>query len=429
MYPNGWIPSSDVWVDDDFNSSTPGWGYDHFNKIQYGINGVQTNGTVYVYNGTYYENVVVNKKINLIGGDKNNTIIDGVGVGDVIHITANRVNISGFMIQHAGFFGWETDYDAGIDVRSDYNIITDNNFDFNPLHSIYLRYGSNNIVMQNAINNGYGGLYVAYSHNNRISKNIFTNVIHLALRLYDSDNNSVYHNNFLNNTELNAMDEAGGMNNTWDNGNPSGGNYWDDYLGVDEDGDGIGDTPYNISGGSNQDLYPFMQQNGWLNEPPNTPLIDGPSWGIVNVNYTFCVTLTAPDGDDLYCMWNWGDGNISEWFGPFSSGETICANHSWSQKGTYAVQVKLKDINGVEIYSDPHDFTVYELKRAFIFGIIVNLTTVDDTIMFEAVNIKVITFQPFSFVPYMSGEQFTILNNYKGFLGYRFIFALCYIPV
>jgi hypothetical protein len=78
-----------------------------------------------------------------------------------------------------------------------------------------------------------------------------------------SSNNLLYHNTFINNTQ-NAEDA--GINN-WYNGYPSGGNYWDDYTGVDNfqgpaqdipGSDGIGDTSYLIPDGSNQDLYPLM---------------------------------------------------------------------------------------------------------------------------------------------------------------------------
>jgi len=159
--------------------------------------------------------------------------------------------------------------------------------------------------------------------------------------------------------------------------------------------------------------------------PPVKPVIDGPSWGIKNISYTFCFTWTNPDADDFYCMWNWGDGYITEWLGPFSAGQTICADHSWSQKGTYEIQVKIKDIHGVEIYSDPHIFNVYELKKAFIFGKCVILEQQNGTITIQAVNIHLIQFKPFQFLHYIESEKITFLNNtVSGLVFARFIIGI-----
>jgi hypothetical protein len=79
--------------------------------------------------------------------------------------------------------------------------------------------------------------------------------------------NSVYHNNFVDNVYQGYDYRV----NQWDDGYPSGGNYWGDYTGIDEKSgpnqnqpgsDGIGDTPYIIPGGTNSDQYPLMSPWG-----------------------------------------------------------------------------------------------------------------------------------------------------------------------
>jgi parallel beta-helix repeat protein len=77
-----------------------------------------------------------------------------------------------------------------------------------------------------------------------------------GVMLWNSANNRFYHNNFINNTGNVYI--APSYWNAWDDGYPSGGNYWDDYGGTDANGDGIGDTPYSISS-NNQDNYPLME--------------------------------------------------------------------------------------------------------------------------------------------------------------------------
>ena len=85
-----------------------GSGPGNYTRIQDAINASSDGDTVFVYNGTYYENVVVDKSINLIGEDKNITIIDGNGSRDVILLTrfSEGVTINGFTIQNSGTPGF-----------------------------------------------------------------------------------------------------------------------------------------------------------------------------------------------------------------------------------------------------------------------------------------------------------------------------------
>jgi hypothetical protein len=91
------------------------------------------------------------------------------------------------------------------------------------------------------------------------------------------------------------------------------------------------------------------------NEPPNKPAQpSGKTSGKAGTTYLYRTSTTDPDGDTLYYMWDWGDGTVSDWLGPFASGAQASAQHSWSEKGDYSIKVKAKDNYGAESdWSDP----------------------------------------------------------------------------
>ena len=82
------------------------------------------------------------------------------------------------------------------------------------------------------------------------------------------------------------------------------------------------------------------------NNPPNEPVIDGPGAGKPGIEYTYCIEAVDPDGDDLYVMWDWDDGETTGWLGPYSSEEIICESHIWDEEDSYIVQVEIKDVFG-----------------------------------------------------------------------------------
>jgi len=91
-----------------------GTGPGNYTKIQEAIDNATDGNTVFVFNGTYHVRVtesrglVVDKSINLIGEDRNNTIINGSGCEDIIRVTANNTNISSFTVRDGryGIYGW-----------------------------------------------------------------------------------------------------------------------------------------------------------------------------------------------------------------------------------------------------------------------------------------------------------------------------------
>ena len=97
------IPPPTFMVDDDFNATIPGFGILNFNVIQDAIDAVSVNGTnILIAEGEYYENLAVNKSIDLIGNGSEVVLIRGDGNDTVISITADQVNVSGIRVNGGG---------------------------------------------------------------------------------------------------------------------------------------------------------------------------------------------------------------------------------------------------------------------------------------------------------------------------------------
>jgi parallel beta-helix repeat protein len=286
--------------------------------IQEAINAASDGDTVFVRNGTYYENVVVNKTVELVGENMVGTFIDGSYTGVVVNATRDGISISGFTIRKSGTV-WNIGgppYGAGIymsdvtncsvvgnkftddaaaiqlEFGADGNVIANNT-----MTSVSLGWGTfdasmNSFIDNNVTSNGRGlGLNVNSDNNvisgNRIAapewvialhachyNNITENYVangQIGIYLPDSSYNRVYHNHIVNNIQQVSLQGFPSHTNYWNDGYPSGGNYWSDYNGKDlyrdpyqnETGsDGIGDTAY-VFDANNKDLYPLMKVFPW----------------------------------------------------------------------------------------------------------------------------------------------------------------------
>jgi len=138
-----------------------------FPTIQAAINNASEGETVFVYNGTYYENLVVNKSISLVGQDESITMIDGGGFGTVLEVTANNVSITGFTVQNSGSSA------AGISVSTN-NVSVKRNIVLNNHFGIYLVNAAEAMIGNCNILTNYVGLQLGSSQSNTVEGNNIT---------------------------------------------------------------------------------------------------------------------------------------------------------------------------------------------------------------------------------------------------------------
>jgi parallel beta-helix repeat protein len=308
---------------------------------------IQRNGTLYTFTDDIYDQIIVEKDNIVIDGAAH--VLQGTGASwttgiDLTrrsNVTVERVDIRGFnygiclsnSLDNRILDNNITSAVEGVSVNyASGNLVSGNSIADNSWFGVSLVYSSYNCLQENIITNSSNGIFIGWSsdHNN-VSRNIIYNIYgdaRSAGLFIGSGYNIISANNLTNNTEgvlffqsgynefkgnivegnfyaVDAMEDSTDIichnnffSNTnkayyhdcvWNDSYPSGGNFWDDYVGNDiyrgpfqnESGsDGIGDTPYAIS------TYPEAPLDHY---PLTSPWPSGP------LSHEIKVTLESPE--------------------------------------------------------------------------------------------------------------------------------------
>lgn len=335
------------------------------------------NGTVYIEtNGS------VNPSDAPIGRSGNvYTLTDDIysdGDGIIVLCDNSIIDGAGHMIQGANAtysIGISLSGRSGITIRN----LQINSFDY----GIFLYQSSSNSITGNDITTNYYGIWLFSSSGNNITTNEATANSAFGIGLYSSSNNNIQGNNvtyngngigldstssnnaiFHNNFEANIFQAQASesYDNSWDEGYPSGGNYWSDYNGTDHNcgpnqdhpgSDGIGDTPYTIDS-NNKDNYPIV--NPWT--PPA-----GHNVAVISIVSSKTVIGQGLSGN--ITVYGANKGEYSETLNitlyanataiaskavPLNTGSTATIIFSWNttsfSKGNYTVSAYAHPVNG-----------------------------------------------------------------------------------
>ncbi len=124
---------------------------------------------------------------------------------------------------------------------------------------------------------------------------------------------------------------------------------------------------YNVLGDSSVKIWRGQSNVNTPPAIPDTPV--GPATGEIDIEYTFTTRTTDAQNNDVFYMVTWGD-TVSDWLGPYASGETVGLPHTWAFVGDYSISVKAKDSEGLESYwSDPTSISIVAVPRIEIGNI------------------------------------------------------------
>ena len=161
-----------------------GTGNNNYTSIQEAINNASDGDTVFVYNGTYHENLkITHDTVNVLhlrGENRNTTIIEGVNQNHVLWVSSVQVTISGFTIQN----GFRIENDTIIDGSK----------------GLVLHYTTGSHIQGNIIKNTRSAISMSYVTDTVIEDNLIT-LNYEGIILYDSDNNTIHNNSIQDNVD------------------------------------------------------------------------------------------------------------------------------------------------------------------------------------------------------------------------------------
>jgi hypothetical protein len=329
-----------------------GTGPNNYTTIQSAIDDAVDGDIVFVYDDSspYTENIIIDSSINLIGEDKNTTVIDGSKRGDAVKTTDDGIIFTGFTVRN-GAVNIHSDNNQIID-----NIITDGG------KGVRIEYkGSNNLIKGNRIVHHTYGVYLKdddeVCDNNLFTENFIAHNRYTGIfdddryggtiatwnviadngdwegytqtnkGIFKHDSYSIYHHNDLFFNRGNALVDCARHASQWDDG--SEGNYWDDW----QWNQGY-PTHYVITIDMSEDI-------DW--HPSSSPYIDSVVLALSDEYYAgvgepvWFYYDTNINPNDFSWYWDFGDGNTSTEIEP---------EHIYEKSGVYPVTATITDNEG-----------------------------------------------------------------------------------
>ncbi|MCK5260967.1 MAG: right-handed parallel beta-helix repeat-containing protein [Thermoplasmatales archaeon] len=173
-----------------------GSGPGNYSSIQNAIDDASKGDTVFVYDDSspYCENIIIDKEINVVGQNKETTVINSSYENYVVEINAKGVTLSDFTIQNGKYW-------SSIQIWSDWCIISNNIIKYNDGRGITFQHTLNYCIIQDNIiinNNGTGILFLA-GNNFQVQNNTIRNNNGEGISLNGCHKNNIIDNNIINN--------------------------------------------------------------------------------------------------------------------------------------------------------------------------------------------------------------------------------------